>query len=236
MIDRQRLLRYGRDQFSAWLPALMTLLFALGTWWLVRSAPRIVDGASQAPASPDPDYFMRDFSVRVFNPDGQLQAELKGGKGLHFPVDDILEVTQPRMRSFDEQGRLTTGAARRGVSNADASDIKLYGDARVVRLPVAKADGAVTPQLEFRGEFLHAFVKDKRVSSDQPVELWRGSDVVTGDVFDYDDKSGVANLRGRVRGTIQPTPSTQQQSPRKRPQASASRSVKAHPAQAKKRR
>jgi len=204
VIDRQRLLRYGMDQLSAWLPALLMMVFALGTWWLVRSAPRIVGDATPTPVSPEPDYFMRDFSVRIFNPAGQLTSELKGIKGLHFPADDTMEVTQPRVRAYDEQGHPTVITAQRGVSNADGSELRLYGDARVVRNPITKANGAVVPRLEFRGEFLHAFVNDKRVTSDQPVELRRGADVFTGDVFDYNDKSGVGNLQGRVRGTLHP--------------------------------
>jgi len=180
------------------------MLFALGTWWLVRSAPKVAAPAAQALASPDPDYFMRDFSVRVFEPDGSLKSELQGVEGRHFPIDDTLEVARPRLRSVDEEGHPTVVTALRGVSNADGSEIKLYGNARVVRDPVTRQNGAVIPQLEFRGEFLHAFVDEKRVSSDKPVELWRGGDVFTGDQFDYNDKSGVANLRGRVRGAIQP--------------------------------
>ena len=206
MIDRRRLLRYGRDQFSAWLPALMMMLFALATWWLVRSAPKIVDSASPAPVSHEPDYFIRDFSVRAFAPDGRIQSELQGIEGRHFPIDDTLEVMQPHLLSYDEQGHPTVATAKRGVSNGDASEIKLYGDAHVVRDPITKPDGAVIPRLEFRGEFLYALVDDKRVSSDQPVELRRGGDVFTGDVFDYDNNSGVANLQGRVRGMILPQP------------------------------
>jgi lipopolysaccharide export system protein LptC len=204
VIDRQRLLRRSVDHLSAWLPALLMMLFALGSWWLVRSAPTIASDAGKAPVSPEPDYFMRDFSVRVFEPDGRLKSELKGIEGRHFPLDDILEVTQPQMRSFDEQGHPTVATARRGVSNADASEIKLYGDARVVRDPVSRSNGDIIPRLEFRGEFLHAFVNDKRVSSDQPVELRRGSDVFTGDTFDYDNQHGVVSLQGRVRGVLLP--------------------------------
>ncbi|MDR2154528.1 MAG: LPS export ABC transporter periplasmic protein LptC [Burkholderiaceae bacterium] len=204
MIDRRRLLRRGMDQVSAWLPALLMVLFALGTWWLVRSAPEFHGAASQAPVSPDPDYFMHDFSVRVFLADGRMKSELSGTEGRHFPIDDTLEVMQPRMRSYDEQGHPTVATGKRGVSNADASEIKLYGDARVVREPVVGADGKMTPRLEFYGEFLHAFVDEKRVSSDQPVTLWRGNDVLVGDTFDYDDKNGIATLRGRVRSTLPP--------------------------------
>jgi lipopolysaccharide export system protein LptC len=78
----------------------------------------------------------------------------------------------------------------------------------VVREPVPRGGGNATPRLEFRGEFLHAFTNDKRVKSDQPVELRRGGDVFTGDTFDYDHQRGVANLQGRVRGVLQPRPAS----------------------------
>ena len=75
----------------------------------------------------------------------------------------------------------------------------------LVREPLAKTGKAeATPRLEFQGEFLHVFVDEERVSSDQPVRLTRGADVFTGDVFAYDDRSGVAELSGRVRGVLQP--------------------------------
>ena len=40
-MNRARLWRHGREQLAAWLPVLVMMLFALGSWWLVRSAPRI---------------------------------------------------------------------------------------------------------------------------------------------------------------------------------------------------
>ena len=206
MMNRARLLRYGMDQLSAWLPALLMMLFALGTWWLVRNAPKPPDADQQAAVSPEPDYFMRQFSVRSFDASGRLKSELTGVEGHHFPLSDTLEVTQPRMRSYDEQARPTVATARRAVSSGDASEVRLYGDARVVREPAPREGGGQTPRLEFRGEFLHAFVDAERVSSDQPVELLRGGTRFTGEQFDYDHKSGVAHLKGRVRGVIEPRP------------------------------
>lgn len=207
-MNRARLLRYGMDQLSTWLPALLMMLFALGTWWLVRNAPKFPDAAQQALVSPEPDYFMRQFSVRSFDADGRLKSELTGAEGHHFPVSDTLEVTQPRMRSYDQQARPTLATARRAVSNGDGSEVRLYGDARVVREAMPRADGGITPRMEFHGEFLHAFVDEERVSSDQPVELRRGSSRFTGNQFDYDHKSGVAQLKGQVRGVIEPRAQT----------------------------
>lgn len=195
--------RHGRDHFVAWLPVLLMALFALGTWWLVRNAPHMPTPDAARPLRHEPDYFMRDFSVRSFDATGRLQSEIVGIEGHHYPDTDTLEVQTPRMRSFDEQGRLTVATAQRAISTGDGSEVQLFGDARVVREAIPADGGGTEPRLEFRGEYLQAFVEDDRVSSDKPVELLRGKDRFTGDTLDYDNGSGVANLKGRVRGVIQ---------------------------------
>ncbi|MDO5626010.1 MAG: LPS export ABC transporter periplasmic protein LptC [Pseudomonadota bacterium] len=203
-MNRTHLMRLGRDQLSTWLPALMMMLFALGTWWLVRSAPRVTGAPVESVVSAEPDAFMRQFSVRSFDPEGRLRNELTGTEGQHFPATDTMLVQSPRMRAFDELGRLTTATAQRGQSNGDGSEIELFGDALVVREPFTAPDGRTQPRLTMQGEHLHAFVEQERVQSEQAVRLTRGQDVFTGERFDFDNQTGVANLQGRVRGVIQP--------------------------------
>ena len=205
-MSESRLARIGRDQLSTWLPALLMMLFALGTWWLVRSAPKIPSADEARAVSKEPDYFMHEFRVRSFDPTGRMTSDLKGVEGHHYPATDTLEVKDPHMRSVDDQGRTTVATALRGVSNSDGSEIQLYGNAVVVREPITRANGTIMPRVEFRGEYLHAFVNEDRVSSDKPVELLRGTDRCVGDQFDYDNRTGVAELKGRVRGVLQPTP------------------------------
>ena len=149
---------------------------------------------------------MHEFRVRSFDPTGRMTSDLKGVEGHHYPATDTLEVKDPHMRSVDDQGRTTVATALRGVSNSDGSEIQLYGNAVVVREPITRANGTIMPRVEFRGEYLHAFVNEDRVSSDKPVELLRGTDRFVGDQFDYDNRTGVAELKGRVRGVLQPTP------------------------------
>ena len=133
-----RLWRYDMNQLSAWLPALLMLVFALGTWWLVRNAPKFAAADAEQVVSKEPDYFMREFSVRSFDPTGRLKSELIGAEGHHYPATDTLEVQQPRIRSYDEQGHPTVATAQRAVSNGDGSEVQLYGNARVVRDAVAR--------------------------------------------------------------------------------------------------
>ncbi|WP_448254882.1 LPS export ABC transporter periplasmic protein LptC [Ottowia oryzae] len=203
-MSESRLARIGRDQLSTWLPALMMMLFALGTWWLVRSAPKFPTDGAAAVVSKEPDYFMNQFRVRDFDATGRLTSDLTGVEGHHFPATDTLEVKDPHMRSVDDDGRVTVATALRGVSNGDGSEIQLFGNAVIVREATKRPDGTAVPRMEFRGEYLHAFVNEDRVSSDKPVELLRGADRFVGDQFDYDNRTGVAVLKGRVRGVLQP--------------------------------
>ena len=78
------------------------------------------------------------------------------------------------------------------------------GSARVVRETDAAGESADTSRMEYRGEFLHAFMDAERLASHKPVELWRGKDHFFADAMEYDNVDQVLVLRGRVRGTLWP--------------------------------
>lgn len=198
------LIRKGVDRATIYLPIILTAMLALGTYWLVRNAPRLAQASAPAAPTHDPDYFMRGFVVKRFLPSGEMRSELWGKEGRHFPDTDTLEVDDVRMRSVSPQGLTTRGSAIRGLSNADATEIQLFGNAIIVRDAAIAADGKALPQLEFRGEFLHAFTDTDRVMSNKPVTLTRDTDKFTADSMDYDNQTGIANLHGRVRGVIMP--------------------------------
>lgn len=197
-------LRVGLDRATIYLPIILAAGLALGTYWLVRNAPRLMEPKPPVPATHDPDYFMRGFVVKRFFPNGDLRSELRGKEGRHYPDTDTLEVDEVRVRTVSPQGLVTHATANRGLSNGDASEVQLFGNAIVMRDATRGADGEEIPRLEFRGEFLHAFTDTERVTSNKPVTLTRGEDRFTADSMDYDKISGVANLKGRVRGVIQP--------------------------------
>ena len=197
-----QLLRDGFDRATIYLPIILTAALALGTYWLVRNAPAILGPAPKPPVTHEPDYFMRNFSVKNFLPNGELRSELFGKEGRHFPDTDTLEVDLVRWRSISDVGLVMHGTANRGLSNGDGSEIQLFGNAIVTRDAARTPNGTLLPRLEFRGEFLHAFLDTERVKSDQPVTLTRGTDTFTADSMDYDSLSGIANLQGRVRGRL----------------------------------
>jgi lipopolysaccharide export system protein LptC len=175
------------DRTTIYLPIILTAAVALGTYWLVRNAPKLLEPTAKAAPTHEPDYFMRDFVIKNFLPNGDLRSELHGTEGRHYPDTDTMEVDQVRVRSVSPEGLVTRSTANRGLSNSDGSEIQLFGNAIVIR------------------EFLHAYVDTERVTSNKPVTLIRGTDKFTGDTLDYDNLSGVANLNGRVRGVLIPS-------------------------------
>jgi len=198
------LLRRGIDRVSLYLPIIVAGALALGTYWLVRNAPRLAVPVPKEAPTHDPDYFMRDFVVKNFLPNGELRSEIAGTEGRHYADSDTIEVDQVRLRSISPQGLVTHATADRGLSNADVSEVQLFGNAIVVRDAAVGPNGKPMPRLEFRGEFLHAYMDTERVRSDKPVTLIRGTDQFTADTMDYDNLSGVANLNGRVKGVLMP--------------------------------
>jgi len=194
------------DRLSIYLPVLLMGGLALLSYWLVRLAPVPEAVVAARPLSHEPDYFMRDFALRTFDAAGQLRQELRGTEVRHYPDTGALEVDDARVRSLGERGGLTTAQARRLNTDADQRVYALQGQVQVVREAHTRADGQAQPRLEFRGESLTVDTGTDRLTSDTPVEMWRGGDRLLADRLDYDDRNQVADLQGRVRVTLNPRP------------------------------
>lgn len=192
------------DYISVYLPVVLMGMLALATWWLVRSAPSVSSGAQESVRGHEADYFMQGFSVKNFGPQGQLLSEVRGEMGRHYPDTDTLEIDRMRLRAQDAAGRVTHASADRALSNADGSEVQLFGNAKVVREAVPGVRGQAQPQLAFEGEFLHVWPQLERVRSNKPVTLTRGNDRFTADGLVYDNIAQVLELQGAVHGSLVP--------------------------------
>ena len=193
------------DSVYIYLPLVMMGVLALGTYWLQRNTPVFSTVEVNKEVRHVTDYFMRNFTVKNFDDAGLLKSEVMGAEARHYPDTDTLEIDQGRIRSVDTEGRLTTSTANRVLSNGDGSELQLIGNARVVRESLQDAVGRDTPRMQFSGEFLHIFLNDERVKSHKPGVLMRGKEQFSADTLAYDNLTGVADLKGRVKGVLTPT-------------------------------
>jgi lipopolysaccharide export system protein LptC len=193
------------ERLMLYLPLVVMGVLALGTYWLVRSTPDSAGPAVKWSPTHEPDYFMQGFSVKTYDALGRVHSEVAGEKVRHYPDTKWLEIDNIHVRSFDEQGRLTTATAKRALTNDEATELQLLGNAVVVREAVPGLPNEAVPRTEYRSEFLHAFITTERVKSHKPVELLRGNDRFTADSLDFDNIEQVLQLQGRVRGVLVPT-------------------------------
>jgi len=187
------------DQLSAYLPLLLMLLLALGTWWLVKSTPHPEAAGEKPPPRAEPDYTMEHFVVERFDKLGHLKVRIEGQRMRHYPDTGRVEVDDPNIRAVSPDGRTTRASARLAITNADGSEVQLLGDARV-----DSQDPRGMP-VEIRSDFLHAFLDTERLRTHLPVVVTSGNSRFRADGIDYDNLAGLLKLQGRTRALLQPT-------------------------------
>jgi lipopolysaccharide export system protein LptC len=186
--------------FSAYLPLLLMALLALGTWWLVKNTPVAEGERATAPPRHEPDYEMRNFSVQRFAPEGPLKAQIEGDALRHFPDTDTVEIDNVRLRAVGADGRITYASARRGIANGAGTEVQLLGGAQVVSEATPSQ-----PAIDFRGEFLHAFLDTERVRSHLPVTVTHGDTQVQAEGMEYSHLDRLIQFSGRMRASFPPT-------------------------------
>src|SRR2546427_34080 len=112
----------------------------------------------------------------------------------------VLAPAAPRPRRHSgTAGHVTVATARHALANGDVGEGQLQGGAHVVREALADEE-----PIDFRGEFLHAFLNTERVRSPLPVTVTRGGTEIRADAMEYDNLDRVVQLKGHVQATFPP--------------------------------
>ena len=195
--------RRALDRLALYLPAILMAIFALGSWWLVRSLPSFFNETTSPSVRHEPDYFLNHFSVKTFDSRGRLMRELSGEHAQHFPDTDTLDIQKVQMRGHSQEGQHVNAVADQALANGDGSQVTLVGNVHISQ-PASTSANGLRAATEMRSQEIKAFVKEERLVSDVPVELRRGQDLFTAEKMQMNSKTGEYELSGRVRGTVHP--------------------------------
>ena len=171
---------------------------APGGWCATRRASTTPREA--APPRHEPDYTMTRFVVQRFGSDGALRsADRRRAAAPLSPTTTRSRSTRrasaPSAPTASSRSRMPAGrsptatAARCSCSATRTSSRPAHGKEE---------------QIEFRGEFLHAFRNVERLRSHLPVVVTQGQSVVRADGMDYDNLARVVDLKGRTSATFTP--------------------------------
>lgn len=201
---RSHVLRHTVERLSVYVPVLLMGLLALASYWLLRSTPETPVPVVKAAPQHIPTDVMRRFAVRTYGPGGALRSEVFGQEARLYPDDGSMEIDQSRIRSINPQGVVTTALSQHAWTNAAHDEFVLKGDAVVVRDAATLSTGEKLERLEFQGQHLHVYSATRRVVSEQPVVLIRGTNRITANQMDYTEhgRERVAVLTGRVRALL----------------------------------
>ena len=190
-----------RMLLGTYLPLLLMVVLALGTWWLVKVAPRTSAEPTATVLRHEADYTLERFAMQRYDKTGRLVALLEGEKLRHFPDTRELEIDTVRVTFTAPDGRVTHITARQAVASDEGSVARLEGDARVESQGLAGE-----PPVIIEGQRLVANIHDQLVSTDQPVRVRQGGTEFSAESLTYDAVLRSLTMQGKVRAVLQAQP------------------------------
>jgi lipopolysaccharide export system protein LptC len=153
---------------------LLLAAAALGSGWLMNRASR-TETAPAAGVYLDPDYYMEDFTTVTMGEDGVPMNKLYAVYMEHNPVDDTLELYNPKLEIFRENDDPLFISADKGWSTNDNEVVLLRGK---VRLWEENRAGEVTLNVETAE--VRVLLLEEYAETDQNAIIVANGTTVTG--------------------------------------------------------
>ncbi len=188
-------------------PLLLAGLLAGMSYWL-ELASRAPTTTNDGKSRHDPDFIVKDFEVRRFDPQGNLQHTVVADLMRHYPDDDSTVVLSPRITYHRNPPTFIN--AREAQISSKGEHVTLIDDVRVTRTGVSNKPDTVLTTTR-----LEAWPDDEIAKSNVPVTITQGQTNVRGSGLSVDNKTSFYTLDGPVQGvffrtaTAQPAASPQ---------------------------
>jgi lipopolysaccharide export system protein LptC len=189
------------EALSGYIPVLFMLMFAMLTYWLLQITPKAITKENRPPPSHEEDYFMKDFSLRMFEKNGEIKTYIMGNYARHFPDTDTIEINEPKIytqtNNRPNNTQKTEGSARIATSNAEATLIELKGKVVLLKQDVSGKEAPVITRIS--GEYLKINSDTEQISSSEPVEIEKGLQKIYANSMSYDNLDRHLKMSGNVR-------------------------------------
>ena len=188
------------------MPLLLMGGLTLLTFWLVQKNTPLPINVIERPRQHEPDYTIKNGALSYLNEQGQTKYRILGKELIHYDDDASIDITQPRMRSFQPDKAPVTVRAQRGHIDGDLTILDLFDKVEIYRPPqAASITQKASPYMLAKSSYFQVLINDDIITTDKPVELEQGLSVMQsndGGVFDNVKQS--MQLLGSVKGRIEP--------------------------------
>lgn len=170
---------------------LVGLLAGLSYWLELASHPP--ENPNDGKLRHDPDFVVKHFVIRRFDPQGTLQHTLNADHMRHYPDDDSTTIQSPQLIYHRQPP--TFISARAAQVDGKGEHVQLIGDVRITR---TARNGK--PDATLMTEQLDAFPDAEIARTNAPVTITQGRTHVTGTGLTTNSATGMHALGGPVRG------------------------------------
>lgn len=191
--------RASSNRFQVWVMAIIVMLLALGSFWLLDVIRRGMEDNSPAAKRTDPDYYVENFNFVRLAKSGEARYHVSGQRMVHYPQNDSFEIRAPIMKGLSDTRPTTTIVADRAVSNSDMSEVQLFGNVKMDR--PASPD---SQHLQLTSDYVMVLPDDDVMKTNRPVRLISGATVLTGIGMFANQTTGEFRLASQVHGTLPP--------------------------------
>ncbi|MGE5336219.1 MAG: LPS export ABC transporter periplasmic protein LptC [Gemmatimonadota bacterium] len=189
-----------RDRITMIIAILLLAVVTATSYWYSRVMRQ--PEAAQPPRPGTPDVVVDRLVLTQFDEQGRARNKLFGQQLRHFPDNDDIEVTAPRLVSLrPDQPRVAASARTARVVDA-GERVQLNGDVVITR---SAFDGE--PEMRLTTDYLLALPDEDRYRTDRPVKVTRGASMITANSMDFDNIARTVVMVGAVHTLIEPRPS-----------------------------
>ena len=177
---------------------LVLALIAALTWWLQREPDQRLRLLPTA-GPQGPDFYMRDFQIRVTGEAGHLQYQLAGEQAAHMQDDGHGELLAPVMHFHQDRLPPVRVQAETGWISPPGDEIRLLGAVTIER-PAEHPDGP----LHMTTRDLHVFPELRQAQTDARVVARAPAYTVEGVGMRMNMNERTVILESQVNGTYAP--------------------------------
>jgi lipopolysaccharide export system protein LptC len=187
------------DRLAALLAIFLLSILAAFTYYLAEYANRGDKVADNKVVRHEQDYFVERFTLIKLNAQGQPTFRLAADLMKHFPDDDTIEFTKPRLISLDKSKPVITVVSESGKAGPQGDITELFGNVVLTRAP-----NEMSKLLKMNTEYLLVDTNKETGTTDKPVKITQGASELTGIGMDFDNLNRLFALHSNVKSTWVP--------------------------------
>ncbi|MBI1422712.1 MAG: LPS export ABC transporter periplasmic protein LptC [Gammaproteobacteria bacterium] len=186
------------NKFYYLLVLIVVLAIALISRWLLTTV-ETPTGRVAPEARHDPDYYLENFKITVYQPNGAPAYHLNAEHMNHYPDDDTMTMRKLQLDYSDEKNQTWVTTADAGTAYENIEVMQLNGNVRIVR-QTPQPDQEIT----ITTDALRFDVPNKFASTEARVKIVGKNSSIVAKGMEVDMVSGQLTLMSEARGHYVP--------------------------------